>query len=220
MAENKNGNPIKYQYSKDPSSLTKILKIMLWISLGVSVLSMLSDFMQMNLLSSSYSQAEGEANDARQQVIGILYLVVFVITGITFLKWIYRANSNCHSFGAEDMKFTPGWSIGWYFMPIATLWKPYQAMKEIWKVSKNPINWSNEYGSPLLGWWWTFWLLSNFLGQIVFRTSMSADTISSLKVSTTASIASGIVDISLYIIAVSLITAISLNQEKLVNENV
>lgn len=220
MPDNENSYLLAYQYSKDPTSLTKVLKIMLCISLGVSILLMLSYFLQMNLLSGSYSQAEGESNDARQQAIGIIYLAVYVITGFTFLKWIHRANSNCHNFGAKDMEFTPGWCIGWYFIPIATLWKPYQAMKEIWKVSKNPSDWSNEAGSPLLGWWWTFWLSSNFLGQIVFRTSMSADTISALKVSTTASIISGIVDITLYIIALSLITAISTNQENLVNEDV
>lgn len=208
---------IDFHYSKDPTSLTKFLKIMLWISLGISIISLLSDFMQMNLLSSgTFSQAEAETNDSRQQIIGILYLVAFVVTGIAFLKWIHRANSNCHGFGAQGMQFTPGWSIGYYFIPFINLYKPYRAMKEIWKVSTNPINWQNEKGSPLLGWWWALWLISNFLGQASFRLSMRADTISLMQASTMVSIISGVIDIPLYIVAVSLISTIFAKQEKLV----
>ena len=93
-------------------------------------------------------------------------------------------------------------------------------MKEIWKVSTNPINWQNENGSALLGWWWALWLLSGFLGQASFRMSMRADTISSLEASTTVCIISELIDIPLYIVAVSLITAIYTKQEKLVKKMV
>jgi len=211
----------EYRFSKDPTSLMKFLKTMLWISLGISVLSLVSDFMQMNLLSAgTFSQAAAEANDSRQQIIGILYLLAFIITGIAFLKWIHRANSNCHGFGAQGMEFTPGWSIGYYFIPFLNLYKPYRAMKEIWKVSTNPTNWQNEKSSPLLGWWWALWLISGFLGQASFRMSMRADTISSLQASTMVSIVSEIIDIPLYIVAVSLISAIFTKQQKLVRKNV
>lgn len=211
----------EFYYSKDPTALTKFLKTMLLISLGISVMSLLSDFMQMNLLSSgTFSQAEAETNDSRQQIMGILYLVAFVVTGIAFLKWIHRANSNCHGFGAQGMRFTPGWSIGHYFIPFINLYKPYHAMKEIWKVSTNPDNWQNETGSPLLGWWWALWLISNFLGQASVRFSMRADTISSLQASTTVSIISGVMDIPLCIVAVSLISTIFTKQEKLVRKNI
>jgi hypothetical protein len=37
-----------YNYPKDPTSLTKFLKTMLWISLGISVVLLLSNVMQMN----------------------------------------------------------------------------------------------------------------------------------------------------------------------------
>jgi hypothetical protein len=209
-----------YHYSKDLTSLTKFLKTMLWISLGISVISLLSDFMQMNLLSAgSFSQAEAKANDSRQLITGILYLVAFIVTGIVFLKWTHRANSNCHGFGAQGMKFSPGWSIGYYFIPFLNLYRPYQAMKEIWKVSTSPANWQNEMGSPLLGWWWALGLIAGFLGQASFRMFMKADTVSSLQASTTMSIVSGVIDIPLYIVAVSLVSAIFAKQENLVRRN-
>lgn len=210
-----------YRYTKDPASLTIFLKTMLWISFGLSILSMLSDFMQMNLLSSvSFSQAQAESNDSRQQIIGLLCLGAYIVTGIVFLKWIHRANLNCHGFVTQKMEYSPGWAVGYYFIPFVNLYKPYRAMKEIWNVSANPTGWQNKKGNSLLGWWWALWLISGVLGQAVLRMSLRADTISSLTALTSVSIMSDIIDIPLYIIAVSLVSAIYRMQERLIRKTV
>jgi hypothetical protein len=95
---------------------------MLWVLVGISILWLLSDFMQMNLLcSGNYSQAATESNDSLQLFIVILDVVASIVTGVTFLRWI-RMNSNCHGFGAQGMEFTPGWSIGYYFIPFINLY--------------------------------------------------------------------------------------------------
>lgn len=221
MLQEENNIAEQYQYSKNPTALTKFLKTMLWILVAISILGLLSDFMQMNLLSTgTFSQAEAESNDIRQQIISIIYLICFVFTGITFLKWIHCANTNCHGFGAQDMEFNPRWSIGYYFVPILNLYRPYHAMKEIWKVSTNPTYWQNQITSPLLSWWWTLWLIAGFIGQASFRMSMRANTINSLRTATAVSIASGFIDILLYIVAVSIVSAIYTKQESLVKTNV
>ncbi|MDD2942722.1 MAG: DUF4328 domain-containing protein [bacterium] len=182
----------------------------------MEVISILIDFAQLSLLDRSYTQAKVAANDARQGIIGLGSLGVFIMTGIAFLKWIYRANVNSRGFGAQDMKFTPGWSIGYYFIPFLNLVRPYRAMKEIWQVSHNPAAWKSQNGSALLGWWWALWLISGFLGQMVFRMSMRADTIDTLKASTGASILSSIVEIPLCIVALQLVKSIAAKQEQLV----
>lgn len=77
---------------------------------------------------------------------------------ILVLVWIHRANHNARALGATGLEMTPGWAVGWYFVPIAWFWKPYQAMKEIWQASASPKHWSRQGVSPLLGWWWGLWL--------------------------------------------------------------
>ncbi len=209
-----------YTFTKSPFGLTQALKVMLWIQMGVAVISIFSDFGQMNLASSGNITTEAaEANDARQGMIGLLYLGVFIATGIIFLKWIYRANLNCRGFGATDMKFTPGWSIGYYFIPFLNLVRPYQAMKEIWKVSSDPKNWQAQQGSGILGWWWALWLISGFLGQMTFRMSMNVNSPSSLEAATMVSILSSLVEIPLILVAVTLITSIIKKQAKLTQTN-
>jgi hypothetical protein len=59
-------------------------------------------------------------------------IACFVLVG----RWIYRTNANAHLLGG-DMTISPGWSVGWYFVPVANLFKPYEGMKETWFASHN-----------------------------------------------------------------------------------
>jgi Domain of unknown function (DUF4328) len=94
---------------------------------------------------------------------------------ILFGVWIVRSGKNAWLFAGlnratwragslSSPKFledTPGWAVGWYFIPIASLWKPYVAMRDIVRAS------TLESGLPgwLLPFWWTLWILSQFTGH-------------------------------------------------------
>ena len=102
--------------------------------------------------------------------------VILNITGIVlYCMFMFRANKNARALGAEGMEFTPGWTVGWHFIPIMNLFKPYQAVKEIFLASDpqaDAHNWSNR---SLPGWvlaWWLMYLLSTFLANIEFRLSL------------------------------------------------
>lgn len=205
---------------KDPANLTNWLKIFLYLTIIISVIALFSDFLEFQLInafkqavytSQARAVADAEASAARQQLIGIIQFGTFVVTGILFLKWIYRANYNARRLGASGMKFTPGWSIGWYFVPIVSLWKPYQAMKEIWKASKNPIDWQNQHGNAILPWWWFFWIVSNFVGCVSFRLSLRAliaEELNELLSACVVTLFSDVLQIALAIIAINMIRQI------------
>ncbi|MCZ8158416.1 MAG: DUF4328 domain-containing protein [Rhizobiaceae bacterium] len=165
-------------------ALTKWVVWFLYVQMLVAVISLVSGNMEYQLLtafqdgaytSQDLAIAHADASDKRQQLVAYLYLAVFFISGVLILKWIHRANFNARQLGAAGMEFTPGWSIGWYFIPIFTLWKPYQAMKEIWKASHNPGDWKNVDASASLSLWWFLWIGNSLLGQAVFRMSMRAE---------------------------------------------
>lgn len=86
-------------------------------------------------------------------------LAAFVLVGL----WIYRANANAHALGG-DLSVSPGWAVGWFFVPIACLFKPYLAMKETWLASHFGGNWGDGEATDLLSWWWGLWILSGVLG--------------------------------------------------------
>jgi len=176
---------------RDPTTLTKWTKWFLYAQIAVTLVAISSDLLEYQLFSDFKSGvyasreaavAAAAASDSRQAVVAIIQFATFIVAGILILKWIHRANYNARQLGATDMTFTPGWSIGWYFIPVASLWKPYQAMKEIWKASSNPQDWKDEPVSSLLPWWWFLWIVSGTLGPVSSRLTLSAQTVDAFTV--------------------------------------
>lgn len=160
--------------------------ILLGVGITIEVVSLFSTLAQISLLSrvkgGGVSEAEINANDIREGIIGIAQLGVVVATAILFLMWMYRAHRNLKALGAQNLEFTSGWAIGYFFVPFINLVRPYQAMVEIWKASDPEIpvgdglSWKNSPVPALLGWWWGAYLVSNITGQAVMRSAISAET--------------------------------------------
>ena len=75
------------------------------------------------------------------------------------------------------MTFTPGWCAGWFFVPIMNLFRPYQAVKEIYQASDpecGPHDWQGR-GAGLVGLWWALWIISNILDSIESRIGQMED---------------------------------------------
>lgn len=204
---------------RDPTRLTTWLKYFLYASIIIDAIALFSGGLQYQLLSDLrldpldiYSPgkltAAAEANDQRQKLVGMLQAGISITTIILFAMWIYRANFNSRALGAQNMKFTPGWSVGYYFIPILWFWKPYQAMKEIWRTSKAPTSWESVARGTVLPWWWFFFLISAMLGNASFRTALRAKEIGELLTTTGITIASDVVSIPATIIALVLVRQI------------
>jgi len=186
-----------YTYNHNPAGLTTFLLTMLWILASVAVISIYFDWQQLKLINSDFISIDAaEQNDKRVSLAGKIYLIAYIITAISFLMWVYRANNNCHGFGTKDMRFTPSWSIWWYFIPFFNLFRPYQVMKEIYKVSSNPAEWKKQEGSNLLWIWWTAFIIAAIVGNYEFRTAIRSlhteQTIEGIKELTVISIGSSV----------------------------
>ena len=124
---------------KPHGKLTGTLRVLLKITIGVTAVAVLAGFYDFYSYSTLPSDVDPNdtilPSDAVTGIVGLVQMVLGIITGITFLRWIYRSNKNLRVLSDEAMTFTPGWSVGWYFVPFANLYKPYQVMKEIWTVS-------------------------------------------------------------------------------------
>lgn len=83
----------------------------------------------------------------------LFYVVVFIILAVFICMWIHRSHHNLFAMGTRGLEYTPGWSVGWFFVPIMTLWKPYGAMKELWMASLATEKWKNRLDSNLLPIW-------------------------------------------------------------------
>ena len=88
-----------------------------------------------------------------------------VISGITlvvtFTMFIHNASSNLEHLRIAGQKFTPGWSVGWFFVPFMNLYKPTRVVRELSTASGstdtlNPRAWQNaesQEGMFISSWW-------------------------------------------------------------------
>ncbi len=195
---------------KDATTLTRFLKVMLWLSMGVAALGVLTE--AASLIPGNAASTGLDGWRLLAAISALLTLLAFIATSVPFLMWIHRANRNARALGAQDMRFTPGWSVGWFFVPLLSLWKPYQAMKEIWQASQDPHTWQEQEVGPIVGRWWTLWLLSNFLGQMTLWLSLGAESSQALVSSTVLGLLADVANVALCVVAVRLVTAIYLKQ--------
>lgn len=143
----------------------------------------------------------------------LLLLASVIVVG----RWIYRAGANAHAM-SDEMSISPGWAVGWYFIPFANLIKPFQAMKEIWLASHRAGAGYEPRGSAILGWWWGLWLLSNVLGNIIFRMEMNGAADSQMLA--TAYLVSTAINIPLCVVLIMILRGIAGAQKGNVYEEV
>lgn len=201
----------------DFTLFTKWTVRLLYLQILVCVIGLISGVFENQLLTAfndgsfatqDEAVAAAEANDDRQAIVGVVQFLVFVVSGIWILRWIYRASCNTRELGATGMRFSPRQSVMWYFVPIMNLWKPFQAMKEIWQASERPRDWQKGPAPGLLVGWWTLWLISSSAGNASFRLSLRAESIAELLAANRVTLISDFMDIPLSIVFAFLVKAI------------
>lgn len=99
----------------------------------------------------------------------LLFAVVMIATIVLVAMWIYRAHANLRAAGIEDLQFTPGWAVGWYFIPFANLFKPFQAMRELWNASLAQTDSFGQEADSRLKTWWGTWIVGNIISNASVR---------------------------------------------------
>jgi len=192
--------------------------LLIWIALAMNCISLVSSYFQYDLLQTAANGGEISteavtSNDNREQAIGIIQIIVFIISAITFIQWFRRAYFNLH-LRVNHLSQTEGWAAGCWFVPIVNLFRPYQIMKELFQAThfflkRNEVHTREHFSMPSLSLWWTFWIIDRFVGQFVFKYAMKADTIEELTTSTIAQLISNGIGIVLAIITINIITEYS-----------
>ncbi|MDQ3331938.1 MAG: DUF4328 domain-containing protein [Planctomycetota bacterium] len=179
-----------------------------------------SSAMQLSLLQRAaqgeeITQEEADSNDQREMAIGSVVLAEFLFLAILFLSALSRANANAHALGAEGLTYTPGWTVAWFFIPIANLFKPYLTVRETWRASDPAhLDWRQNHLPKLLPIWWTLWLVSSVLDRVTTAYSRSAESVSELTGLTIMTMASGFVAIVLSVVAATLLYRLYALQER------
>jgi hypothetical protein len=166
-------------------SRARLVAVFFWCYIAASaaliVAIIASAAIGVNLYSEeSYPAEETPAGIATLMASGIiifLCLIIYVICIVVYLMWLYRARSNLPALGAADVRWSPRWSIAWWFIPIMSLFRPYQVVKETWQASDPAAlpTWRRDSPPPLFPWWWTLFLIDNIGSNVTDRMSRGLD---------------------------------------------
>ncbi len=111
-----------------------------------------------------------------QGLIALVQFPAFFFAAVMFLMWLFRVYKNLPALRSDNTEYSPGWAVGWWFIPFANLVKPFQVVRNAWSESDPDVDLemgflsSVQSGAPAyMAVWWGFWLLSNFATNITNR---------------------------------------------------
>lgn len=173
----------------DLSCLARACVALLWVMVLAEVIyaadsyafGSFLDAVEAGTLSDAEVEAEATRIDAQAQAVGLGYLAAFVVTALVSGTWIYRASWNASQIQPSKDRITPGWAIGWFFIPILAFWKPYRAMVQTGNSSADPQGDIDESPPGYVTLWWGLWVVTNIVGNLSFRLSNRAETIEDFR---------------------------------------
>jgi len=211
-----------YKPTRPNAERARIAKMFIWFVMAVDIISLYSSYLQYNLLTAFQNNEEVTdqmitSNDNREQIVGFIYMIVYIVAGVTFIQWFRRAYYNLNL--RTRCEHTDGWAAAFWFIPILTLFRPYQIMDEMWTKTSSLINsysLNPKQDSPVvMGLWWGLWIISNFIGQYVLKSAFRSETLESFINGTIGDMILSVLGIPLAILAVSVITSYSAKEEEL-----
>ena len=122
----------------------------------------------------SASFSDARTSEGRVAAIGVLETILALALVVMWLVWQFRAHANLRALGASDLRFSPGWVVGWWFIPFANLAMPYLTMRELTKASDpsvGAIDWQSSRTPRILVAWWVAWLARVGMASIAFSLS-------------------------------------------------
>lgn len=110
---------------------------------------------------------------------GVGQLGITLIVGIIFIMWFRRAYWNLHQL-VKHLNHSEGWAAGAWFVPIMSLFRPYQIMQELWLktpryLKKHNVEPAKIAGDVPLGWWWAAFISSAIISNISGRLYLRSD---------------------------------------------
>lgn len=144
-----------------------------------------------------------------------IYIPIALIAYLLLACWIYRVNKNVHVMGMKYVDNTPGWSVGWWFVPIANLWKPYAALAETWRASLpgyDRTSWTQAVTPKILLIWWLVAWTATILSQISTKLADQAEQVEEFISAMQFSLAGIVVNILAFVLLIACVHLLTNDQ--------
>jgi hypothetical protein len=158
--------------------------VLLGVCIFVDAAALVVDALQYRLIEGAVHgkqppQALAALYDSLEWMVGLVQIVLLIATAVAFCIWTFRAYKNLKRLRVGGLQHSPGWAVGYFFIPIVQWYKPSVVFVEMWKASdpKAPIDdpaaWQTSSSGALIGPWWICWIVSNLISSWSARLSFS-----------------------------------------------
>ncbi|WP_134121217.1 DUF4328 domain-containing protein [Kribbella kalugense] len=106
--------------------------------------------------------------------LGIISAIALFAAAAVFIVWLWRVRWNAEMFCRGEHRFTRGWVLGCWLVPVVNLWYPKQVVDDIVAASDprtdpHTPELKNIPGTQLVWAWWITWVIGLVSGNIVQR---------------------------------------------------
>jgi hypothetical protein len=206
---------------------SQIAITLIWICLIVNLISLFSSYLQFQLLTQLSKGVEIanyklEQNDSREQLVGIVTLIVSIISAVAFIQWFRRAYFNLHSL-VPNLTYTEGWAAGSWFVPVIGFFRPYQIMVELYnktiaRLVERKLFENQSFDLSFVKVWWALWIIVSIIGRVVYKYISEAQTLDKFIDCTIFSMVESILYIPLSLITIKVIKVYSNFENILFND--
>jgi len=165
------------------SGLFRHARLVVFLSVASAVALIVSDLNTMTFIqrvqdstyrSQSALNAAAATVDGWTAMTNTIFFIIFVWSAIVIGRWTYRAMANVRSSGLTT-SVSPGWAVGWYFIPVAFLWMPFRGLAQIWRGSHGHEPTGDALLPGAMRVWWAAFLLTNFAARLASTLSETED---------------------------------------------
>lgn len=90
-------------------------------------------------------------------------IVAYLATGVLFIVWLHTVHSS-ERMDRSVLEHGSGWAIGGWFVPVLSLWRPFQMVTDVRRGASGDHNASATLAQ---GWWWGMWVANSLLSIVV-----------------------------------------------------
>lgn len=86
--------------------------------------------------------------------------------------WVYLAHDNLRTMGLNGLKYAPAWAVGSFFVPVANLFVPFRAMRDLYNRSMGEEAHLAHESAPDVTSWWTCYIVGGMIQLFLMATAL------------------------------------------------
>jgi hypothetical protein len=183
---------------------------------GLSAENTYHHLAQQVLAGTPISLQTAQSADDRVRSIGWWDLAAYAVTAVVFLAWFRDAYRSVERSGIKGLRWSAGWAVGWWFVPVLSLARPKSVLNDIWRGSDPRLragdSLSSEKPPALYAFWWGAWILGAFVAEGAATEFRTATTLSGLSSATEGLMFSDFVSLVAAVLGVAVVYSLSSRQ--------